>query len=429
MTRTAALLAIALPVAANAQTYRLLDLGTLGGSTSNALGINSHGVVVGSSTTAGGLTHGFVFSGGSMQDIGTLGGTASTARGINDSGVIVGDADTGDNHDHAFIYDGATMQDIGTLAGVTSEAFAINNSGGVVGTSSTSTVNVFHAISYSNGVLSDLGTLPGGDFSYANSVNDSGIVVGNSNNSVQTEKGFIYQNGAMSDIGTLPNTNMCNALQINASGQVAGFSYTASLGEDAWIKSGGVFTDLGSLGGDKTWAYGLNDLGQVVGGSYVNSTDYHGYLYSGGTIHDLNSMLDASGAGWTVLSCRGINDGGQIAASATFAGGQMHAVLLTPVPEPSALLVSAAGIALLLLRGFTCTRLGTLRRSAAVCRSSSAEANPGWLPGTASGKRAEEQTSLGISTRAVSARGVAACPASANGCPSGQVEGPSRLGS
>jgi len=57
----------------------LTDLGTLGGSHSEALAINGRGQVAGFSTTATGERHAFFWDGGAMRDLGTFtGGTFGT---------------------------------------------------------------------------------------------------------------------------------------------------------------------------------------------------------------------------------------------------------------------------------------------------------------------------------------------------------------
>ena len=69
-----------------------------------------------------------------ITDLGTLGGSSSGAGGINNSGQVVGWSDiTGNSAGRAFLYDGTAMQDLGTLGGTTSEALGINDSGQFVG--------------------------------------------------------------------------------------------------------------------------------------------------------------------------------------------------------------------------------------------------------------------------------------------------------
>ena len=118
-------------------SYRLTDLGTLGGATSSAVGINAAGQVVGHAATATGAIHAFLYDGGRMKDLGTLRGGNSYAVGINAGGQIVGCSGAGDDDCHAFLYSGGTMKDLGTLGGRASFAQAINAAGQVVGARAT----------------------------------------------------------------------------------------------------------------------------------------------------------------------------------------------------------------------------------------------------------------------------------------------------
>src|SRR5438309_1502548 len=83
------LLAAARPAAA--QGYTVTDLGTLGGSSSDARALNLAGQVIGSATLPGDSDwHAYRWENGVMRDLGTLGGTAGYVGGINASGQVVG---------------------------------------------------------------------------------------------------------------------------------------------------------------------------------------------------------------------------------------------------------------------------------------------------------------------------------------------------
>src|SRR5438093_3214042 len=119
---------------AMAQTYTVVDLGTLGGSGSQAYGINGAGQIVGDATTGSGSSHAFLYEGGRMSDLNT-GGTLSAARAINDSGQVAGYYDS--RGYQAFLETSFKVHDLGNLGGNYSVAYAVNAQGHVCGSSYT----------------------------------------------------------------------------------------------------------------------------------------------------------------------------------------------------------------------------------------------------------------------------------------------------
>lgn len=213
------------------------DLGTLGGSNSRANAINSDedsdapNQVAGWSLVDGDTAqHAVVWEANhKIIDIGTLGGTDSEANGINCDGQVVGASGTaGDSTTDAFVWDPVEgIQDLGTLGGSVAQASALNCSGQVVGSSSLLGELETHAFMYTNGSMKDLGTL-GGSYSQATAINDLGRVVGFSNTVGDTEiHAFLWtRRGGMQDLNKLIPANSGWDLQaansINNRGRIFG---------------------------------------------------------------------------------------------------------------------------------------------------------------------------------------------------------------
>jgi probable HAF family extracellular repeat protein len=325
--RWLALLLLALnprPSLVFAQSYDIVDLGTLGRVGATAYGINNSGQVVGQATTSRNYAHAFVYSGGSMADLGTLAGNGSFAEDINNNGQVVGT--TGASH--AFLYSGGTMLDLTPTTN--GQAFGINDYGQVVGYAAG------RAFLYSGGMMKDLGTL-GGLSAQAFDINNNGQVVGQAQTSSLAEHAFLYSGGMMKDLGTLPESYTSEAHGINSNGQVVGWcSNLGSPDDHSFLYSGGAMKDLGTLGGSgPTWAFAINDSGQVVGRSTTPSNGSHAFLYGNGSMVDLNTLISTN-SGWVISSANDINNSGQIAAVGVFNGSSSsHALLLEPIPEPA----------------------------------------------------------------------------------------------
>ena len=113
-----------------------VDLHTIGGTYSTALGVNRYYGSVGYSYSSTGdyyavrcPTHFPPF------DLGL--GPNSCAYGINDKGMIAGSFETASKQSHAFSLSGHNKQDPGTLGGTSSVAYGINKFGQIAGASQT----------------------------------------------------------------------------------------------------------------------------------------------------------------------------------------------------------------------------------------------------------------------------------------------------
>ena len=186
--------------------------------------------------------------------------------------------------------------------------------------------------------ITDLGTL-GGIQSHGSGINASGTVTGDAATSGSNPSHAFLYDGTMHDLGTLGGTSSIGR-GINASGQVTGgASTTNNFIQHAFLYDG-TMHDLGTLGGADSDGYGINASGQITGYSETTgNAASDAFLYENSQMFDLNSLIPPS-SGWVLEQGNGINDLGQITGYGTV-GGQTHAFLLTPVPEPSTFLLAS----------------------------------------------------------------------------------------
>jgi probable HAF family extracellular repeat protein len=321
--------------------YLLTDLGTLGGTSSVAYGVNANGIVVGRSRTSTGADRAFVWdSVNGMRNLGTFSGSGeSAATAVNASGVVAGWAHASGGN-RPFVWTQSTGLQMPTNIASDSSASAINSSGDVSGTYYAGSSYAFRSV---NGAFQHLGTL-GGTYSVAHGINDAGQIVGRSRNANIDDKAFLWDPGT--GWHELPSSSYSDeAFDVNNLGTVVGKTYRSASpsGDRAALWDAAGIRLLGTLGAGESYAYAVNDSNRVVG-----EASFKAFIWdSTSGMRDLNSLI-TPGSGWTLRGARGISDNGLIVGWGAKAGfGSERAFLLTPVPEPAFTGLAAFAVVLL----------------------------------------------------------------------------------
>ena len=316
---------------AAAQSYTVTDVGPGGGS-GGGRAINSLGNVV---VDNGGISFVWTPSHHYLVLAPLPGGTETTALGINSHGLVVGQSYFSVGY-HAVSWTSGKPTDLGTLpGGVLSWANAVNASGLIVGAADGTNVGP-EAVLWSSAGPQGLGFLTGGSYSDAFGINRVGQVVGFSDLPGGGYHGFIWSKvTGMQDLGTLPGGGGSSASAINDSGQVAGGSDCGPACQHAvlWSSGKGSILDLGVLpGASYSSAYGINNHGAVVGSSGYSADHAFVWTPTGG-MQDLNNLIPQN-TGWSLQDAFAINDKGQISGFGDL-NGQERGFLLTPIAATS----------------------------------------------------------------------------------------------
>jgi probable HAF family extracellular repeat protein len=381
--------AINMPNTMNAASFTITDLGTLGGLDSFAFGINTSGQVVGSSTTASGDTHAFLWQDGRMLDLGTLGGSFSEASAINAKGQVVGDATTANGEDHAFLWQDGQMIDLSALAGTGGVSWNLNGSGQVVGQLNAAAQNL-HAFIYDQTVIHDLHSVVtlGGDSDAATAINRSGQIAGVAQTAGQDGHAFLFDGSSVHDLGSLVGT-WSVPLSINDAGQITGSSGTdpnkhsalsqsnqipppfplvdhKHISQHAFLYSDGVMQDLGPLSGfDESGGAWVDSSGRVFGSSFTFKQDnFQATMWSGGSPININNLFtrpsDLVGLGGIEWG----NDLGQLVGLGLKTSGATHGYLLTSVMTSGEALLAALTPTKAIAESLTVAQVQPLRTEA-----------------------------------------------------------------
>jgi probable HAF family extracellular repeat protein len=284
-----------------------IDLGTLGGRNSCALGINYAGQVVGWAETIAGERHAVRWDDREPQDLGTFPGESSVAFAINDAGQAAGMAWPADNKlaapmGRALFWDGDEMTDI--TAGVEawgSGAYDVNAGGEVVGWIVPKEGQT-HAFQWSNEGIKGL-FVTGSSRTTANAIDDMGRAVGWAEYPDEEDRrhAILWVDGQPIDL-SFPfqagsDTPWAVAHDINREQDVAGAVRTmdGALHAIVWPAADEAMWDLGTLGGSKAEAYAINEAGEIVGWSVTTAGAPAAFRWHRGTMTELRTIPDEVG--------------------------------------------------------------------------------------------------------------------------------------
>ena len=364
--------------------YKVIELGTLGGTYSQPFYVTSEGEASGEASLADGNWHATLWKGHGKTDLGTLGGLNSSAFGSpNSIGQVVGMAETSESDPNGedfcgffasgapwsgttcqgFLWQDGSMIPLSTLGGYNAAASAINDQSEVAGSAETAVADSTcppydpsqgqyqvlqnEPVVWNNGDVEELPTYGGDPDGFAIAINDHGQVAGASGtcSTFNVVNGFyispvhalFWDHGKVTNLGSLGGAFGNQAHNINNRGEVVGES---DLTGDAifhgfvWTQDSGM-KDIPPLHGDKySVALAINDAGEIGGVSIDASfTTLRAFVVVDGVPTDLNTLIP-SDSGLQLQTACSINSHGEITGLAVEKStGQYRGYLAIPVAD------------------------------------------------------------------------------------------------
>jgi uncharacterized membrane protein len=273
----ALLAGIAMPSMSQAGTvYTFQTVNFPGDNFTQLLGINNSGTIAGYHGAV--INEGFTLTLPNNFVLESFPGSTSTqVVGINNTGLTDGFYVDNAGITHGFIYNGGSFTTTDAPGTAFNQLLGINNAGTAAGYSSLDPTGATLQMAYtrtSGGVYTYLSSLlPSGiGNNQATSINSNGEIAGfyMTNNDADST-GFLLNGGVLTNL-EFPGSTFTQALGVNNNGEAVGFYIDAMGNMHGFTYLAGTYTEVNDPNGlNTTLINGINDVGQIVG-FYVDAS-------------------------------------------------------------------------------------------------------------------------------------------------------------
>ena len=322
-------------------TYKVTEIGTFGGNSSKAFGINERGDVTGTSVTKRGYDHAFLYRNGKLVDLTPAMRLNTVGQFVNDRDQIALYSETRNNN-YAYLWSRGRLQrllvpylpdyvgELGTRAAVDRlcdwQIAGLSDRGTVAGMVDINSDEYGYLWRRSRCHL-----FPNTSPLFPTAMNNRGDYAFNEYalNSGESRIGYRLHGSATNvrlPFSAIMDSIICMSdmremVGVRLSGaQVIMSAYYLHNGKSSRITAAGLTLVRPSA---------IDNRGEVVGGCRTGQGVFQAFLYFAGKVYDLNTLIGPK-SGWVLKDARGINNKGQIVGYGTF-HGHMRGFILTPI--------------------------------------------------------------------------------------------------